>query len=734
MTIASESPLRERYIAFDRLRIKRKKSVKFRQQTSNTDCGAACLAMVLEYYGKKLPLDEIRHVVGVDRDGSNAFNLLQAARWFGLRGRGVRIADVEELSLIEMPAIIHWEFRHFVVLEKITKDHVFLVDPVRGHIRIAIKEFSKSYTGIVLVFEKGEAFNPENKRERGIWRYINSMISERIILKKVIVLSLILQVFSLALPLITGIVVDRVIPKSDVDLLSIMGLGIAIFVVFRFVCAFLRSHLLLQLRTRLDSRWTVDFLEHLVDLPFSFFCQRSAGDLLTRIDSHITIREMLTTSTISAVLDGGLVLIYLVLLLVVNFQFGFLVSLLGMLQVFVFLYTRKKHRTLQSELLQVQAKSRGNQVELIAAIETLKSSGVEQKAVENWSNIFVDELNVELERGMLNTKVESILDGLKTASPLVLLLLGSSLVLNGVLSLGMMLAMSALAAGFLVPLSTLVEAAFELQRLGSYLERIDDVMLAEKEQDISKVRVVDTLKGGLTLKNVSFQYGPLAPPVVKNISLTVRPGEFVAIVGPSGSGKSTLAKLMLGMYFSSEGEIYFDEFNVQDCELRSLRQKLGVVTQSPRIFGASVKDNITRHDNAVGLSRVMEVARIAQIHEDIVAMPMGYNMLIAENGGTLSGGQQQRIALARALIHRPKILLLDEATSALDTLTEERIHRELNAMHITRIVIAHRMSTIMNADRIYVLDGGCIVESGNHQELIDQQGLYFKLLNHDDEN
>ncbi|MEM8995733.1 MAG: peptidase domain-containing ABC transporter, partial [Acidobacteriota bacterium] len=399
--------------------------------------------------------------------------------------------------------------------------------------------------------------------------------------------------------------------------------------------------------------------------------------------------------------------------------------LLAFLRIGIFLATRKRYRDLMSTTLSLQAISRNYQVQMLAGIETLKGLGAEKRAVDSWSNLFVDELNISLTQGRLAAAVDSLLQALAMASPLVILVYGGYQVLDGGLSLGTMLALSALGLGFLGPLSQLVNTALRLQQLGGYLERIDDVLETEREQNGDQVS--PRLRGAVTVENVSFRYSERTPMVLEDISLTFEPGSFVALVGPSGAGKTTLANLLLGLYLPTDGRITYDGLDLTSLDLRSVRSQLGLVNQQPHLFSSSIRDNIALADPSLPLDSIREAARRAQIHEEIMAMPMGYETLLADGGMSLSGGQRQRIALARALVHRPALLLLDEATSSLDTISERHIQAELERMKTTRVVIAHRLSTIVDADLIVVLKEGRIVETGRHEQLLRTGGHYAAL-------
>jgi ABC-type bacteriocin/lantibiotic exporter with double-glycine peptidase domain len=508
----------------------------------------------------------------------------------------------------------------------------------------------------------------------------------------------------------------------------VLGAGMGALVVFHMLASLIRGILLLHLRTYLDGRMTLGFLDHLVDLPYAFFQRRSAGDLMMRLNSNTTIREILTSGALSGLLDGSLVSIYLVIMFLVSPMMALIVLGLGVIQMMVFFASRRAQRDLNAKSLQVQAKSQGYQVEMFAGIETLKAMGGEQRAVEHWSNLFVDVLNVSLDRGRLTAIIESITGSLRLASPLIILGFGTMRVLGGQMSLGTMLGLNALAAGFLGPLGSLVNTASQLQLLGSYVERIDDVLDTPPEQDRSKVRHAMKIRGRITLDRVTFKYGPLAPLVVDGVSIDIHPGACVAIVGKSGSGKSTLARLLVGLYPPTGGRILYDGVDLAELDLRSIRRQVGVVPQNPYLFGTSVRANIALSDPTLRIEPVVEAAKLACIHEDVLAMPMGYETLLTDGGASLSGGQRQRVSLARALVHKPSIMLLDEATSALDAVTEQRVQGALQSLRCTRIIIAHRLSTIQNADMILVMDKGKVVEQGTHHELLAYDGAYARLV------
>jgi ATP-binding cassette, subfamily B, bacterial len=537
-----------------------------------------------------------------------------------------------------------------------------------------------------------------------------------------------LRAFALAAPLLVALIVDRVVPRGDLGLMAVVSIGLGGMLIFQALTNLVRAHLFLQLRTNLDTRLTLGFVDYLSRLPFDFFQRRSAGDLMMRVNNNATVRELLTTNTLSALLDGVLVLGYLALILWLAPLMGAVVAGLGLLQVTLFYLSRRAYRELLARSLDAQARSQSYLVELFAGMATLKAAAAEGRAVEKWSNLYVDELNVALDRGRLSAIVDAGMGLLTSSSPMVILVIGAMNVINGELTLGSMLAINAIAMGLLTPLSSLVSSALQLQLLGGYMDRIDDVLKQEPEQSGENAARAAKLTGRITLQGVSFRYSERAPFVVRNVSLDIKAGTTIAIVGRSGCGKSTLASLIAGMYRPVEGRILFDGQDAARLELKSLRRQMGIVFQAPYLFHGTIRSNISLTEPTLTLDRVVGAARQACIHEDIDRMPMGYDTLLADGGSSLSGGQRQRIALARALVHKPPVLILDEATSALDAETERRVIENLARLNCTRIILAHRLSTIANSDLILVMDDGEIIEAGTHNELLARGQHYRRLV------
>lgn len=701
--------------------------VPYVQQLELSDCGAACLAMVLAHHGANVGLDEVREVTGTGRDGVDALGIVEAARHFGLDGRGVR-ADLDALAHLPAASILHWQFDHFVVFERLRRGAVDIVDPAAGRVRVPMATFGRAFTGAAIVFDATPDLTTRPATGGGMRRHLRPVLRQSRLLRRILLVSVLLRVLALALPLLTATVVNEVAPSTDGDLLAMVSMAMVALVAYHFAAAFLRARLLLQLRTGLDVGMTVGFVRHLVDLPYAYFLKRSAGDLMARLRSNAAVREILTTGAISTMLDGSFALLYLVVLLALSPVLGAAALGLAVLQTTVLILARRRNQRLMAQSLQAEARSQSYVYQVLAGIEVLKAAGAEGRAVDHWSNLFVDEVNVATARGRLDALVDAAMSALRLGAPLALLVVGAYQVLAGDLRLGTMLGLVALGAGFLEPVDGLVTTGLQVQQLGSYLARINDVLDTPEEQAGRATRAAAKLTGRVRAEDVSFRYSPLAPPAVDGVTLDIAPGETVAIVGRSGSGKSTLAHLLLGLYEPDGGRVLYDGEDLRELTTRSVRSQIGIVTQDAYVFGGSIRENIALTDPRLPFEATERAARLACIHDDVAAMAMAYDTVLVDGGASLSGGQRQRIALARALVGNPSIVLLDEATSALDGITEREVYDNLATLGCATIVIAHRLSTIASADTIIVMDAGRIVERGSHDALLAAGGSYHDLV------
>ena len=705
----------------------RRRAIPYIAQAEMADCGAAALAMALGYHGRHVSLAEMHEATGTGRDGIDALRLAEAATAYGLRARGVA-TQLDDLRVLPRGTVLHWGAAHFVVLESTSRRGVTIVDPIAGRYRVTWKAVNDLYSGVAIMLEPTSSFAAGGRPAPGALYHARRMLSRSSGIGKVLGTSVVVRLMALAVPVLTGVVVDQIVPADDGHLLKVLAAVMAALIGYSVLATFLRARLLLRLRSRLDVDMTLGFLEHLVDLPYAFFLKRSSGDLMMRLRSNATVREILTTGTIAALLDGALATVYLLVILALSPVMGALVAVLAAAEVTVLLAARRRNQHLMGEALATEAKSQSYAYEMFSAVETLKAAGAERRAVSHWSNLFVAELNVSLRRGRLSAVVETATHGLALLSPIAVLLLGANLVGSGKLSLGTMLALAALATAFLEPLATLVGTALQIQLLGSYLARLDDVFNTPTETAGRDLRHAPKLTGAVRAEHLTFRYSPHIPPAVDGADLDVQPGQVLAIVGRSGSGKSTLGRLLLGLYSPSDGRVLLDGIDLATLYPRSVRSQIGVVTQDPYIFGLSIRDNLVLGDPSLPLERLEAAAELAGVAEDIHAMPMGWDTPLVDGGASLSGGQRQRLALARALAPQPRILLLDEATSSLDTVTEAKVHANIARLGCTMILIAHRLATVIDADHIVVMDAGRVVEVGCHRDLLAAGGHYARLI------
>lgn len=708
------------------------REVAFVPQLTPTDCGAASLASVLAFHGKHVPIHEVRSRLGGGRNGVTARQLLTAARAFGLTARGVSI-DPSKLRYLPPASILHWDLAHFVVYEGSNAKHVRVVDPASGRRTIPIEDAGKSLSGVALVFEPGRGFVKEApKRTYRLKRYLDWMFSVRDVWGRILATSFFLQLIALSTPGLLAILVDKVVPRGDLQLLFLIGSGFLLLASFFFLSTLLRSRLLLELRTKLEARMSFEFVEHLFALPYGFFQQRTTGDLMMRLSSQLAIRELLTSGALSALLDGALVSLYFVLLLGAAPRLAFVALGFAVLQVVTYALASRRNSQLVVEGLAAQSQLEAYQVEMLSGIETLKSMGATDRSLSRWNDLYVNALNRTIATGRLDGTFQALLGTLRFAGPVCLMMAGAHQVLSGSLTLGTMLGLSALGAGFLDPVANLVGTAMRLTQLQGYMERIEDVLDTPREarQETRTYERSGTfpLVGAVEVNNLAFKYPSEPRPTLEGVTFEAYPGEFIAIVGSSGSGKSTLARLLAGLYEPSAGSIAFDGRDLRAWDLVGLRERLGIVTQDTRLFSGTIRDNVALFDPEVPQEEVERACSLACLDQTITQMPMSYDTMLADGGSSLSGGQRQRLSLARALVRNPSVLILDEATSALDAITERAVQANLKALNCTRIVAAHRLTTVVDADRIIVLDQGQIVGNGRHTELFVRCPAYRELV------
>ncbi|MFG6197336.1 peptidase domain-containing ABC transporter [Nonomuraea sp. JJY05] len=696
-----------------------RRRVPLRMQLTRSDCGAACLAMVLGALGRRTGLAEVREHLAEGVDGVSLREMIQAGARFGLRLRACR-APVESVGGLPVPFVAVWENSHFVVVEQVTPRGVTVLDPGLGRRRLSQRQFRAGYSGKVLLADAPAGLVPASRNRP--WRVLRPLLTpalaNRMLLVAVLLASLGTQLLGLAVPLLTKLVVDRPV-ATDVTTLAAAASGV---VVVSALLSWARARVLIRLQTSVAAEVMRKLVGHTLALPYRFFQRRSSGDLLSRLGGVSMLRDLLTEQSLTFLFDLFTAVTYLTLLVIASPGLALLTLAAAGAQAVVVLVTARRGMHLALAALHTNAITQSALVDSLAGIEAIKASGGEAAAETRWRTHHEEELATGAARDRHVAGVQAATNCLQTALHLGLLVavFGST---AG--TLGDQLALVSLAVAATTPLASLFGIVYQLQLAAAHIGRIADLMGTQPERP-GGIRVYGGLRGAITVLGLGTGYDARTP-VLHDVSLRIPSGARVAIVGASGSGKSTLGRTLIGLVEPTAGQVRFDGIPLEELDRQWLRGQVGVVTQQPHLFAGTIMANIAGFSGA-SRQAVEHAARLAEIHDEIVRLPQGYDTDVGEGGARLSGGQRQRIALARALTRRPRILLLDEPTAALDAVTEERIRRNLLKLGQTQLIIAHRLSTVYDADLIVVLHRGRVVESGTHQQLMARGGHYAGLV------
>jgi ABC-type bacteriocin/lantibiotic exporter with double-glycine peptidase domain len=710
---------------------RRGRRTPLRFQLTKTECAAACLAMVLGFHGRHASVAMCRERLGAGRDGVSVSSLVRAGESYGLDVTLERGEDAWSRT-DRQPAIVFLSRHHFVVVTKVTRTLVYYCDPAAGRCRAPRAEFGGMYGGVVLRLAPGPGFGRSRMPLRSLpmLRYLRQFVAMpggRRGLALAVLCAAGLQGLGLAAPLATEVIVDSVIPDDRVGALGVLALGAVGAGVLCTVLATARAAAALALRVRGDRRMTGSFVEHLFALPLAFFGDRGRGDLLLRLTSVSSTRETLTQQLLTTALDGCLLTGYVAGLLVTAPLFALAVIPIFALQLAVVTGSYRKTRTLAQRELAARTEEQSYLVQALEAVTALKANGVEGRAVHHWERLFAVYQTASARRGRWTMYIGGVQRGLGFFGPLALLWLGTWLVLTHRISVGAMLAANGVALAVLGPIETFANSGQLYQAVRAQIERVFDVLDTPRERT-GGIRPAAAEPSAVSIRGVSYRYPGSRRPTLQEIDIEVAAGRKTAIVGRTGSGKSTLGLLLLGLLPPERGEVLHDGTRLDELDLAHLRAHCGAVLQDLTLFDGSIQENLTLSKPDASSAEIVRAARIAGLHEDVSALPMGYHTPVGEGGAGLSAGQRQRIALARALVHRPRLLLLDEATSHLDPATERRVDAALSELPITRVVISHRANAVRNADEIIVLDAGRVVQRGTHAELIDRPGGYRDLF------
>ncbi|WP_066425967.1 peptidase domain-containing ABC transporter [Anabaena sp. 4-3] len=703
----------------------------FFAQQSGSDCGAACLVMISRYWGKRFSVNRLRDIANVDRNGASLRGLSAAAESIGFSTRPVK-ASLDQLAKQNLPAIVHWEGKHYIVVYEITSKHVIVADPAIGQRTLSHREFKADWSGYALLLQPTAMLKDAKETSTPFWQFFELIKPYSLVMLEVFVASVFIQIFGLITPLFTQLILDRVVVQRSELTLTAVGIGLLIFSLFRVAMMGLRQYLLDHTANKVDLALIVAFIRHTLKLPLSFFESRYVGDILSRVQENRKIQRFLSGEALSILLDLMTVFIYVGLMWWYSWKMALLALVIvppfAALALIATPFLQKTSR----EIFNAIANESSYLIEALTGIRTVKATAVEQTVRWHWEDLLNKEVKTNFAGQVINNRLQIFSNAIQGLITTALLWFGAYLVIHDQLTIGQLVAFNMLMNNIVTPFQRLTVLWNQLQEVIIAVERINDVLDAEPEENLLEQprQNLPQLQGHIRFDNVTFRYHPESEyNILENLSFTIKPGQMVALIGRSGSGKTTISKLVLGLYPPTDGRVLIDGQDITSLSLNSLRQQVGVVDQDTFLFGGTIRENISLANPGASLTEIIEAAKLAGADEFIKKLPMGYETQIGEGGGLLSGGQRQRIAIARALLGNPRLLVLDEATSHLDTESERIIQKNLNTIlrGRTTLVIAHRLSTIRQADLILVLDRGVLIESGTHEELMKKRGHYYYL-------
>ena len=703
-------------------------------QLEALECGAASLTMILAYYNKWIPLEQVRVACGVSRDGSNAANVVKAAKHYGLDTRAYSMEPEELKENGTFPCIIHWNFNHFVVLDGFKGNRAYLNDPARGNVSVPMEQFDESFTGICMLFEPNEEFVPSGKPRSMIEFAAKRLKGTELAIFFTICTGMITALMGVISPAFSRVFIDRLMSGQNPEWLKTFLLLLVGFDIIQIIMSALTSIYSLRINGKMAAVGNATYMWKILNLPLNFFSQRMAGDIQSRQSSNAGIANTLINTFAPLLLNAVMMFFYLFVML----RYSPLLTVIGIgsltINAVVSNLISKKRVNITRVSTRDSAKLASETVAGVEMIETIKASGAEDGFFSRWSGFQASVNAQQVKFTKLNVYLGAIPQFVSQMANSIVLVLGVYLVMNGAFTTGKIMAFQGFLASFMSPATTLVSAGQTLQEMRTQMERIDDVMEYPDDDIMAPSSIADgdksyrKLSGNIELKNVVFGYAPLADPLIKDFSVTIKPGQSLAIVGGSGCGKSTMSKLISGLYSPWEGEILFDGKPIKEIDAGVFRGSMAVVDQDIILFEDTISNNIRMWDESIEDFEVILAAKDAQILDDILSRPDGFSHKLTEGGKDFSGGQRQRLEIARTLAQDPTIVILDEATSALDAKTEYEVVKSICARGITCIVIAHRLSTIRSCDEIVLMERGEIIARGKHNDLMKNSEKYRELV------
>ncbi len=708
---------------------KKFKLYPFILQQSAMDCGIACLAMVMQFYGAAVSMRRLRELVGVSSQGTDLTSMSEAAEKLGFMTRGLR-ASYEGLLRAKLPLICHWDNNHFVVLYEINKTSALIGDPANDLTTVSREDFSSHFSMYALeLIPSPSLAKPENE-SFPMLRYAKLLTAYRKNLFDIVAASLAVQLLTLSVPLFTQLVVDRVLVHKSISMLNMLLAAVLILILFQTLISSIRSYLIAFTAVKLDQSLFTRFFKHLLSLPLSFFEEHTTGDIISRLQENRKIQNFISGSALTTAVDLAMAVVYLILVFAYNWMFGLYVIFYVALFSVILIVVTPWLRTLMLKVFQKQVASTALTIEAVRGIERIKSASAENRMRWAWEELFIDALNTRYRGTLVSRFTHVAAEFVNLTGGILLLWFGAQLVVQDKISIGQLMALTMIISRITQPVLYLVDIWDEIQDLGVSFDRISEVLDTEQEETDAEGKLSITLEGNVEFSNVTFRYPSNKNlNALQNLNFSVKAGETIGIVGRSGCGKTTLLKLLQGLYPPSEGRILIDGHDIKHLSLRDFRRQLGVVSQQDYLFRGTIFDTIAFYNPQASNQEVIAAAKLAGIHEFINSLPKSYQYEVSEGGINLSGGQRQRLCIARALLHNPRVLLFDEASSFLDYDSERALQESLQKLRHNRtlFIVAHRLSTVKDADRILVIDQGEVVESGTHAELITRKQLYFQL-------